>query len=57
MKKLSLKTAQNALSRKELKMINGGYGEFGTSCNCGDGRVYTVYNPNMCWCLCSLRGC
>ncbi|WP_026712790.1 hypothetical protein [Flavobacterium daejeonense] len=32
MKKLSLKNAENMLSRKEMKAINGGYGGYGSGC-------------------------
>ncbi len=38
MKKLSLKNVKNALSRKEMRAISGGYGtnRCGISCNAND---------------------
>ncbi|MBZ4042603.1 TIGR04149 family rSAM-modified RiPP [Flavobacterium hibisci] len=40
MKKLSLKTAKNVLSRKEMKAISGGYGQ----------------DINQCWLWCKSAG-
>lgn len=47
MKKLSLKNAESMLSRKEMKMINGGYGGYSSYDQC---VVMCISVPNNTGC-------
>jgi hypothetical protein len=51
MKKLKLKAldlgAKDVLTREQLKSVSGGL-EFGGTCTCPDGVVYTCFNSVQC---------